>query len=117
MFISIVYKIIFEEKGPRKPYEFQTYRCKYCSKTFASFYGRREHETLCDKSGIKKEKFQCKECNQIFKHRGSLKHHIDGIHKVSKAQCKQCFKTFKYSCNLSRHKKKCGLKDVKKKSK
>lgn len=54
------------------------YKCSRCGRPYKTKYTLRRHERL--ECGIPAQ-YQCKLCDYRAKHKHSLKHHFEGVHK------------------------------------
>ena len=63
-------------------------RCSYCSLTFSSYRGMKQH---FGKIHEKKKNIPCTICGKLFKDKYAIKFHIEHVHETSKrVQCENC---------------------------
>ena len=51
-----------------------------------------------------KKPFKCDICGSYFAHKGTLKIHVDGVHKLISHICELCERSFKCKSGLNHHK-------------
>lgn len=86
----------------RRHKNFRPYQCGYCTKDFTEKYVLKRHLLV----HTDKRPYKCTEaaCNRAYKERGSLKQHIQTVHKgIKDRQCSICNKFFAKFSTLRVH--------------
>ena len=74
------------------------FKCKKCDEELESVIELKKHKEEHDSC---QEKFQCEECEKVFKENGKLEEHVKRVH--TKFECDECDKIFDYEGILERH--------------
>ena len=84
--------------------------CENCEETFSNFEGysthRKSHRSVHNKVKVRIYPHNCDQCDAVFKRKGHLNSHIEGMHGGERYPCSQCGKEFQNKSNLNRHVKK-----------
>lgn len=85
--------------------------CEPCCKTFKSFTGYNDHNSLHHGSPHSKQLYTCQVCLKSFISQYKLEFHERAHSNEKPFQCRKCRKGYKYKKDLTKHELKCVLLD------